>query len=247
MGPDICFDSTWTAPRELTGNLPRRTRLWGKGIITAFTIAVSLMVGVGFTAVQVVENVRQMIHTAELRTHGIDAVAEVKGLWFSSRSTGVAYAFSVNGEVFTGESKGPKQLLQNLSKSGPIAIRFLPSSPAVNHPASWEESVLEAWIVLVIPAAFGAMGGILLRDLPRQRQIGSEGYPAPGVVTGWSPGSKGGWRVAYRFRTQDGTVAAGKSWSDSPLDVGATICVLYLLQNPQRNAPYPLSYFRVLS
>jgi hypothetical protein len=59
----------------------------------------------------------------------------------------------------------------------------------------------------------------------------------------WTP--KSGWWVEYQFRTEDGRTVKGGGWPENRLEIGATICVLYLPQNPRLNQPYPMSYYRV--
>ncbi len=116
-----------------------------------------------------------------------------------------------------------------------LTIRFLPSDPGVNHPATWEGPEGDWWAPCIPSAAMTAICIWFLISLHRRSQLLAEGLPAAGVVVssdrGWTT-----WVSKYQFRTADGQVEAG---SDAKrLEVGATICVLYSPKNPQRNCVY---------
>jgi len=247
MDPKLSFAEGWTAPRELTGESPRKTRLWKMGISTAIVATVFLVGAAVFLLWAGMQAAQQTARTAALRREGREAAGEVRRLWVSGRSLTpwVGYAFRANDLTFTGKSKVPKHLSRGFREASPLPVRFLPSSPAINHPAAWEDSALSDWAVLVVPVAPAALGFIFLMQLRGQRQLGAEGVPAAAVVTKCTRGIKGGWWVDYQFRTEDGRMAKGGGWPESRLEVGATICVLYLPQNPRLNQPYPMSYYYV--
>jgi hypothetical protein len=74
------------------------------------------------------------------------------------------------------------------------------------------------------------MFGILaLAPFRGQRQLTIEGVPTAAVIAKCSPGSRGVWPVEYQFRTTDGSVVKRHTGNTSRLEVGATICVLYLI------------------
>ncbi len=248
LDPNISFAGDWTAPGELTGMVPRKARLWNNGIATTLVAIVFLAAAVGFTIWAGTKAAQQMAQTAALRREGQETLGEVKRLWRSGRSMTprVSYTFTTQGAVFTGESRVPEPLWRGLWEAGHLSIRFLPSSPAINHPVAWEESALSAWAMLVFAVVPAALGILFLTQLRRQRHLATEGLPAAGVVTKCSRGSKGGWWVEYQFRTEDGKIAKGGGWPEDRLPVGANTCVLYLPQNPRLNQPYPMSYYRVV-
>ena len=63
-----------------------------------------------------------------------------------------------------------------LHEADPIAVRYLPSDPTVNHPADWEWSGLE--IMDLIPEVFmlffTSVGVIALVALFRNRRLGRQ-------------------------------------------------------------------------
>jgi hypothetical protein len=80
--------------------------------------------------------------------------------------------------------------------------------------------------------------------LRRDRQLVAEGVPTAGVVRKCSFRGGGVWRAKHEFRTEDGRVAGGSCYSNRP-EIGSSVCVLYLPQNPRRNKMYPVLTYRV--
>ena len=60
----------------------------------------------------------------------------------------LAYEFDCEGQVWQGSSSAPARVWRGLPVGSPIAVRFLPSDPARNHPRAWEPSVLPPWFLL---------------------------------------------------------------------------------------------------
>jgi hypothetical protein len=247
MDPDISFPGGWTAPLELTGALPRKPHLSDDGRGLAIVATVFLLAASAWVLWASIRAVKQTAQTAALRREGLHAAGEVKRRWNVGRSLTpwVRYAFTANGVAFTGESRVPDHFLGGLREAGPLPIRFLPSNPAINHPADWEESAFSAWSMLIVAAAPAVLGIMVWASLRGDRQLLIAGVPTAGVITKCSPGSRGGWSVDYQLRTADGSVAKGASGATSRLDAGASICVLYLPRNPRRNRPYPMANYRV--
>jgi len=253
MDPDISFPEGWTAPLELTGALPRETSLSDEGSTTAMVATVLILVAVAAAIWAGIHAVKQMAHTAALRREGLQAAGQVTKLragrsstpWDSKSGWWVSYGFTANGIALTGESRVPSRLLDSLRLLGPLPIRFLPSNPAINHPAAWEESALSSWAWLAVAAVPAAFGILLLAPFRGQRQLVIEGVPTAGVITKCSSGSRGVWSVEYQFRPAYGSVVKGHTGDTSRLEAGATICVLYLPKNPRLNQSYPVRYYRV--
>jgi hypothetical protein len=197
--------------------------------------------------------VQQMQHKAALRLGGSDAVAAMTKLGVERPSARniVRYSFNVHGEIFTGNAIVPNQLYSSLAQSGSIPIRYLPADPTVNHPAAWEWSALlnlESFysVLLLVTAAmlFQLPGRMLLMRM--ERRVVAEGAPAVASITRCFPLYRaGGFQVEYEFRAEDGRVTKGSGWYESSQESCASICVLYLPQNPQRNQPYPSRNYRV--
>ncbi len=192
-----------------------------------------------------------MQHKAAIRRESSEVAGEVKRLWTTGRSSNptVSYTFTVNGTSFTGKAYGvPRELWKTLRVSSPLLIRYLPENPEVNHPSAWEDSATSLSLLLpdigmLILAALGMMLPVQLRA---GRRLVAEGTPAVALITKCSP-AKGrrGISIEYEFRTEDGRLVKGISRYDSPQEIGASICVLYLLGDPRQNRPYQSLYYRV--
>lgn len=230
-------------PGELTGPLPRkvfatRQGFWlatGTTILLAFALAGTLWLGKNA--------VQQLQNWESLRRDGNEVVGKITGTE-KGKSPTVDYAFTVNGNSFTGKALATKQLLQSLQDSGPLPIRYVPANPAVNHPANWESAPLDS-VWFVAPFPFVLFGIIFLISLRMERQLVADGVPLAGVITKCTYGNRSGYIAKYEFRTEDGRVWTKRVGVPGPLEIGANIWVLYLPQNPRRSQPYPSTNYRV--
>jgi len=186
----------WTAPRELTGALPRETRISRHGIGAAGFCGVLLFTTIAIIAWVCNGKVQEMAQKDLLRREGRDAPGEV----YSVRHVLggpyiVRYTFRANGVVFEGRSPAPRQIRGTLRETDHLTVRFLPLAPAVNHPAAWEESALPGWGAFVVPAIPAVVGILILAQLRRARRLVAEGVATAGVVTRCYRGSRGSWWV----------------------------------------------------
>jgi hypothetical protein len=156
----------------------------------------------------------------------------------------VAYVFSAGGARVHGECEVPLRVWAGLRTGADLAVRYLPSDPAVNHPGAWEEDTTPMWVAIGLPALPAAIGIFLLIMVVRRGQVAAYGLPAPGTVT-MCDSLKTGWAVKYRFRTKDGAAIGGRDQADRPYETGAAVCVLYMPRNPARNSLYPLTWYRL--
>lgn len=133
---------------------------------------------------------------------------------------------------------------------GAVALSFRPGMNAMR------ETQIRAALLDVSSDALGGMPLIgsmmlvlmsvaVLISMRIDRRLVAEGAPAVAVIRDCSSGGRGGFRVKYEFRTEDGRVMNGSGKSDSPQEIGASICVLYLLRDPKRNRPYQSLNYRV--
>ena len=249
MDPTVSFPANWKPPRELTRAIPRETRVSGRGMLNVILGGVFLIAAIVLGVWLRNEGAQDRAHAELLRTQGQEANGEITQLWHRDRGrvNMVSYAFTANGVRIRGESPVPDGQWKSIQKAGFLKVRFLPSNPGVNHPAAWDESnPVPAWFPILVPSMWAVGSVILLISLLRQRKVAAEGLPAAGVITRCFR-IKGGWAARYQFRMNDGTVAAGRDRVYSRLEPGATVCVLYLPENPRRNYLYPLSLYRVES
>jgi hypothetical protein len=245
MGDGASLLKDWTAPRELTGALPRETRMSRHGIGAAGFAVVLLLTTIAIVAWVCNGKVQEMAQRDRLRREGRDAPGEVYSL---RHVTGgpyiVRYRFRANGIALHGYSQAPRHIWETLRETGYLSVRFVPSNPAINHPAAWEVSALPGWGAFVVPAIPAALGVFILLQLRQARRLVTEGVATAGVVTSCYRGGRGSWWVDYDFRTVDGTTATGSH--NVRLEVGAIICILYLPQVPSRNRPYLESWYEVV-
>jgi hypothetical protein len=237
----------WTPPQELMGALPRKKRLTGRGVF-AFVLALAMMAGALFTFVvfRMAQSQSNEIND-KLRAQGREATAKVTRLWRTEGKGAtdmVAYSFSAGAARVHGECEVPFRLWAGLRNGADLPVCYLPSDPAVNHPAAWEEDTTPMWVAIGLPALPVAIGLFLLIMLVRRGQVAAHGLPAPGTVT-TCDSLKTGWAVKYRFRTKDGAAIGGRDQADRPYETGAAVCVLYMPRNPARNSLYPLTWYRL--
>jgi len=159
------------------------------------------------------------------------------------KSYRVYYTFVVDGRSFTGHSTMPREIRKNLQDSDPLSIRYLPSNPAVNHPAAWEDSV-SIWPGIIFLTLLLASAFMFLKTLREERLLIAKGTPAVALVTK-SSSTRSGFLIKYDFRTEDGMVIKGSSGYENCPEIGANICVLYLQQDPSCNQLYPFRYYCV--
>jgi YD repeat-containing protein len=181
-----------------------------------------------------------------LRSDGHDAVGVITKLRFGGKASmpSVSYTFSADGTAFTGRALLPSDVQVPLDEAGPIAIRYLPSDPTINHPADWEWSVLMEMPSIVVLTLFGTCGAIYMTVLWRERKLVSRGKLVAGVVANCVRKNRMYW-VEYRFSTEDGTSIDGSGYYSTPQGANSSIWILYLPQNPGRNGPYPFPNYQV--
>jgi hypothetical protein len=246
MGSNVSFPEGWTAPMELTGALPRKTRMATEGIKEFVFATMLLLCGSALLLFCFREPAQEMARTAALRRGSRETTGVVTRLWSKGRSGEmVSYTFTANGVAFTGECSVPVGHLAGLREADPLPVRFLSSNPTINHPAAWEGPDPRWWVPCVFSMVFPACGFVLIVGLRRGRQLLAEGVPTAGVVTKRSLGSRGGYAMEYQFRTEDGRVAEGSGGCWNRPEIGSTVCVLYLPQNPRRNKAYSELTYRV--
>ena len=227
--------------------LPRETRISGRGMFNVILGGVFMIAAIYLGYWMRNDGERRASQTTVLHTQGQQATGEIGRLWSTDRGRVhmVGYTFTANGIRLRGEASVPRERWAAIQKAGFLPIRFLPSNPAVNHPAAWDEAGVPDWFPFVFPLVWAGCSAILLIGLRRQGQIAAEGVPTAGVITRCFR-IKGGWAARYQFRTDDGSIAKGRNRVSSRLEPGAAICVLYLPQNPRRCSIYPLSAYKVV-
>jgi len=247
MDPVFAIPEDWTAPRELTRALPRETQLTARGRFMLVMAWMFLIAAVPLYVWMHNDVARKTSQNELLRTQGQEANGEIARLWSGDRGRQhmVGYAFTANGVRVRGEAAVPSSQWAVLQKAGFLPVRYLPSNPAINHPAAWEAST-NLWMPSIAPAILVAGGAFLLWTLRRQNRLTAEGVPAPGVVTRCVR-VKNGWMVRYQFRLRDGTLGKGRCQTQRRLEAGTSVCILYRADNPRSNGVYPGCTYRVVT
>jgi hypothetical protein len=177
-----------------------------------------------------------------LRRESSEAAGVVTQIKYGKRNR-VYYTFVVDGRSFTGHSPIQRKISDTLQESDPLSIRYLPSNPAVNHPAVWEDSE-SIWPGILFLTLLLASVFMFLKMLRKDRLLVAKGLPAVALITKCSS-TRSGFLLKYDFRAADGMVITGSGGNGTCPEIGANICVLYLQQNPSCNQPYPSRYYCV--
>jgi hypothetical protein len=229
-------------PDELVGPTPREVYLSGN-LASFLTVVVLLFIVGGGTVLGwwTFDAIRQSEHRAALRSGGQVIGGSITALTYSHGDSFVSYTFTVNGRRYFGKSQvsGATPL-----RARQIAVVYLPSDPAINHPAAWEWSPLMQ--IMVVPFSLFFMGVTVwgLAHIHRERVLARKGKPARGIVTSCTP-EKSGYQIEYEFRTDEGEHVNGTSDSQAPYESGQNIWILYLTKDPRRNHSYPLSDYEI--
>jgi hypothetical protein len=255
MDSDLPSAEVAAIPSELTGRVPRRTRLSQNTLLGATIGTTMLLIGLalgfamGKNALQAMRN-RDALRQAGSQVIGNnEVIGTVDQLTSGRNSHHVQYTFiTSDAAVYTGTAQVPDNMWSGLQVNGPLSIRYLPTDPTVNHPAAWEESDFSIWAAVFSPSIFVAGGLFSLLSLRGGRRLVAEGTPVIATVTACSgPVGRSVWfNVKYEFRTDDGIEINSGGRYGSGLENGTKLIVLYLPQNPQQNAPYASSYYRAV-
>jgi hypothetical protein len=229
-------------PSELTGQLPRRTRLAKNGVQSAIVLAILLLIAVP-SMIWACMNAMQLKQT---RTALRQDSNEVIGRVDKRTKSEFHYSFVVNGRSFTGHASIQ---LQTFQVSDPLPILYVPTNPSINHPAGWEEPSLVVWFPFFLPILFLLISLAVRISMRIDQRLVVKGIPAVAAITkcieryGRS-GQVNGFTIKYEFRTEYGMLTNGNSSSEVRLGIGASICILYLLRKPSRNQTYTSLCYR---
>jgi hypothetical protein len=244
MNSDFTKSDAQAAPREPIGSAPRKVHLSGYGV-AAWIVAALLVAWVPFFVAWLY---MQTQNRMALRQDGRVVLAEITGHWLTSRP--LEYTFTVDDVAFSGKARVPQNFVESLRGADHILVRFLPANPTMNHPEAWEESVHSYLVLFCIFSSLCAiMSSLIVATLLEDRRLALDGIIAVGAVTSCKM-QKGAWggigyQIKSSFRTGDGRPVIGKDVSRSPREVGASVWVLYLPQDPVRNILFPSPYYIV--
>lgn len=240
MDENSCVQAILDMPSELSGPVPRRIQLSGNSsylpIVFALLIGITVITGLLYGK----HVVHQMWQRSALRQGGVETQGEITSLKRAGRGPEVVkYTFTANGEIVSGMTEVPFELVQNLEESKFLAIRYLPSNSAINHPTAWEWSLFSEWLLILMLMCPPTLFFVTFTSGYRHRKLLVWGKPVTGTVTNCRVSGRGEISIEYEFRTETGVQVRGSGDSPVEQETGASVCVLYLPQNPRRNLPYP--------
>jgi hypothetical protein len=247
MSPEVSDRAASTVHGELFGSLPRRVaRSGGDGFLPVALLLFFFLGGAAFFGWYIFDAVQQTQQRAALRSNGRLMIGEVTRLTYARGGKEyVSYIFTVDGVTYSNEVRVPGNSDVVLHESDRISVRFLPSSPAINHPDAWEWSAF-----LEVDSGVGglfimALATAAFHFLRRDRKLARDGKPAQGVVKSCTPDGRR-FRVEYEFDTENGKRLCGASSCKDTHEAGQNIWILYLPKRPRRNRAYPLSDYEIV-
>jgi hypothetical protein len=249
MTEDGMLQNVNCVPAELQHDLPRRIRLAARGVYYLLgSMAISILM-IAFIVVDFSKTAKEVRNGAELARDGIVAYTgdvQAGGMHLAT----ACYSFTWNGTLYRGKARLPSRYLDKIddySKSDNFPVLFLPRDPSINHPNDWrdDESYSSAFISYVLIVLVVIQWSVLFRAILQELRLARNGVVATGRVTSWSYGRSGGIYVKYEFRDMDDLLSVGRGECPGWRKQDEQICVLYLPDQPDKNRPYPLVFFRV--
>jgi len=181
-----------------------------------------------------------MQQRSALRQDGAEVQTEITFLGRVGRGSDIVrYTFSANSENISANAKVPPESMRGLRESKLITVRYLPSNPAINHPAAWEWSLLSNWPAIFVLMAFMPFGLFPVRWHRQRKLLAWGGKPVAAVVTKCAADGSS-FSLNYEFRTETGAAVGGSGHTKVRQELGSEIWILYLLRNSRRNHPYPV-------
>ena len=252
-------------PPELLRSVPRQVALSRAGkasvgiaialVLGALATAVALSVTAGRDAAhyQVVENDSAVTPG---RVVAVGPVRDGKRL--------VHYSFVVDGREHSGQTTLQSRYWRRMPVGTPVQVRYLPAAPEENWLLGHQPQGVPYWVVGVAPLSLLVGPVAIFISLRKQRGLLAEGRPALARVTRlkriqghqaaghrlgytYTPGRHGaGYRVYYEFNDLSGAKHTGRAnvGQNAPPE-GSALVILYNIDEPRRNAPYPLPNVRI--
>ncbi len=242
---------TFSPPREL-GSAPRAVRLTAGGWLVVIG-AVALFAGAVIVGVLMQREVsRQAADRLMFAERGVTTDAEVTRVWRAGSSDSkrywIAYRFDVDTRPYEGETRVSQSLSRSLQAGALVTIKYLRDDPTRSTLASGPAGALPVWLPYLVGAMIVSGGLLVVWMVMRQRSLLIEGRAAPAVVTDVvvrKTGHGSHRSIRYKFPVMSGAIATGKSdASRKPPAVGTVLCIVYMPDEPNRSAPYPLALVR---
>jgi hypothetical protein len=242
---------SWRPPPELNRSMPREVRLTKSGVAVSILAMVFVAggaaagVGLGLRAV----HERQRREAVE--ANGRETQAVITRLWRTGDKNAtrkVAYTFDWEGHTYRSNSEAPRKIWSSLKSGDSIPIRLLPSNPEWNYPSGWRNSPLAAWLPPLLAVFLWCTAYLLYHGLGRQKRLLAEGRPAPAVIlkrlTNYHRHGNRQSVLTYEYLLPGGQTMKGRVNARARMETGSVQCALFLPENPQKSALYPLELVR---
>src|SRR5437868_4613579 len=139
----------WQPPAGLGYSSLRPVRLTGSGIAMA-VLGVVFMIGapvLGLFMANVSKGQAQ--RQILLREQGVNTTAIVTRVWREAGKDDrhmVGYRFTAGDSELESRASAPRRIWTGLHSGDPLAVRYMPGRPEINHPAEWEEQRMPGWL-----------------------------------------------------------------------------------------------------
>jgi hypothetical protein len=237
--------SGWRPPEGLERTPPREVRLTVRGkALVLFAVAWWIVAGIALVALQLV-SARQARTAQAFDADGVDTTGVITALvrrGGEHKHVRVSYHFTAaDGRAYDGRANVRPAAASALGIGQTIPVRYRRADPEVNRAFGRRPEVLPPAVAYVSSGGLALSSVLVLLPLRRQRRLVAEGRPAPGHVTRqWR--TKHGVAYEYEFVLLSGARRRGRSGPTAkPPAVGDAISVLYDVDTPERNAPYPMA------
>jgi hypothetical protein len=222
----------WTPPVELQAPPPRPVSRRGQiGVLLLALILTAAFCG--YLAWAAAGEDQRL---ARLRSGSRTVLATVTTTSYGGK---VRYEFPFRGQTIAGSANGSRRQIRALRRGAPLAVRFLPSDPQINHPEAWTPLRSTSWRAA---AGMGVLSLLLLlcaSRVRREAEVLANGVPTPGLVLETSPRDRTGYiELRYRFTAGAGEVLDGSGRTRFEVPAGATVCVVFLPADPRCNVVY---------
>jgi hypothetical protein len=238
-------NQNWKPPDRLAYSSLRPVRLSGQGKFLAVVVGLMLIGGFAL-GIFLARTVRREAQAQRLLDQqGVTTDAVVTRLWRTGdkeNAPRVSYRFDCQGAICTNSARAPLVRWRGLKVGDRLPVRFVPSQPSISHPVDWAWKGLPFWIPYFATAMLAGIAALLAFQLARQMRLLAEGRAVPGRITAIRKAK--GLIVLYEFEV-NGAKIKGRAHVRKMPPPGDPVCVLYDLENPRRNAIYPLEMVRL--
>lgn len=153
------------------------------GAVLLAILSIFFLLRATFSGWYIVDSIQQTRDRAALRANGRLTIGDVTDLNLGrgSKET-LHYAFTVQGESYSGRTRLSSSYGIVLAKSDHLVIRYLPSDPAINHPDAWEWSPLLNSDSIIIGAFLMAVTTPMFVSVRRKLKLVRERRPTQEVI-----------------------------------------------------------------